>query len=112
MVAVSAGERIPIAQVNVSVCPLVSGVPCRHAPWSVVGPDWKTTQERWLHTIGNLTLTGYNPQLSDHPFPDIWIVTDAREVECIQREAGRLHARVVTRHAVARHDPLRRGRVR
>ena len=42
MVAVSAGERIPIAQVNVSVCPLVSGVPCRHAPWSVVGPDWKT----------------------------------------------------------------------
>ena len=25
-------------------------------------------QERWLHTIGNLTLTGYNSELSDKPF--------------------------------------------
>jgi uncharacterized protein with ParB-like and HNH nuclease domain len=33
-----------------------------------LGPDWKTVQERWLHTIGNLTLTGYNPELSDKPF--------------------------------------------
>ena len=30
-----------------------------------LGPDWKAVQERWLHTIGNLTLTGYNPELSD-----------------------------------------------
>ena len=33
-----------------------------------LGPDWKAVQERWLHTIGNLTLTGYNPELSDRPF--------------------------------------------
>ena len=33
-----------------------------------LGPDWKTVQERWLHTIGNLTLTGYNSELSDHSF--------------------------------------------
>jgi uncharacterized protein with ParB-like and HNH nuclease domain/predicted transport protein len=33
-----------------------------------LGPDWKTVQERWLHTIGNLTLTGYNSELSDKPF--------------------------------------------
>ena len=33
-----------------------------------LGPDWKTVQERWLHTLGNLTLTGYNPELSDKPF--------------------------------------------
>jgi uncharacterized protein with ParB-like and HNH nuclease domain/predicted transport protein len=33
-----------------------------------LGPDWKTVQERYLHTIGNLTLTGYNPELSDKPF--------------------------------------------
>ena len=39
--------------------------------WQVeLGPDWKTIQERWLHTIGNLTLTGYNSELSDRPFAD------------------------------------------
>ena len=35
-----------------------------------LGPDWKTVQERYLHTIGNLTLTGYNPELSDRPFSE------------------------------------------
>jgi len=33
-----------------------------------LGPDWKQVQETWLHTLGNLTLTGYNPELSDRPF--------------------------------------------
>jgi uncharacterized protein with ParB-like and HNH nuclease domain len=33
-----------------------------------LGPDWKTVQEKYLHTLGNLTLTGYNPELSDRPF--------------------------------------------
>ena len=35
-----------------------------------LGPDWKGIQETYLHTIGNLTLTGYNPELSDRPFSD------------------------------------------
>ena len=33
-----------------------------------LGPDWKTVQKTWLHTLGNLTLTGYNPEYSDRPF--------------------------------------------
>jgi uncharacterized protein with ParB-like and HNH nuclease domain/predicted transport protein len=33
-----------------------------------LGPNWKEIQERYLHTIGNLTLTGYNSALSDRPF--------------------------------------------
>ncbi|GCF11075.1 DUF262 and DUF1524 domain-containing protein [Dictyobacter arantiisoli] len=33
-----------------------------------LGPEWKDIQTRYLHTIGNLTLTGYNSQLSDRPF--------------------------------------------
>ena len=33
-----------------------------------LGEDWKETHTRYLHTIGNLTLTGYNSQLSDRPF--------------------------------------------
>lgn len=35
-----------------------------------LGPDWKRVQETWLHTLGNLTLTGYNPEYSDRPFPE------------------------------------------
>jgi predicted transport protein len=27
-------------------------------------------QETWLHTLGNLTLTGYNSEYSDRPFPE------------------------------------------
>lgn len=33
-----------------------------------LGPDWKDVQDRLLHTLGNLTLTGYNPEYSDKPF--------------------------------------------
>jgi uncharacterized protein with ParB-like and HNH nuclease domain/predicted transport protein len=33
-----------------------------------LGPHWQLVQERLLHTLGNLTLTGYNSELSDHPF--------------------------------------------
>ena len=35
-----------------------------------LGPDWKQIQEEWLHRLGNLTLTGYNPELSDRSFLD------------------------------------------
>lgn len=34
-----------------------------------LGPDWQRIQQEWLHTIGNLTLTGYNSEYSDRPFP-------------------------------------------
>lgn len=33
-----------------------------------LGENWKQVQERYLHTLGNLTLTGYNAELSDRPF--------------------------------------------
>ena len=33
-----------------------------------LGPDWQRIQEEWLHTLGNLTLTGYNSEYSDRPF--------------------------------------------
>ena len=35
-----------------------------------LGDDWKGVQERLLHTLGNLTLTGYNAEYSDHPFSE------------------------------------------
>ena len=31
----------------------------------MLGTDWPQVQKTWLHRLGNLTLTGYNPNYSD-----------------------------------------------
>jgi uncharacterized protein with ParB-like and HNH nuclease domain/predicted transport protein len=36
----------------------------------VLGSGWQRVQETWLHTLGNLTLTGYNAEYSDRPFAE------------------------------------------
>jgi predicted transport protein len=41
----------------------------------MLGPDWKRVQETYLHTIGNLTLTGYNSELSDRSFAEKRLMT-------------------------------------
>jgi uncharacterized protein with ParB-like and HNH nuclease domain/predicted transport protein len=35
-----------------------------------LGEDWQRIHQTYLHTLGNLTLTGYNPEYSDKSFPD------------------------------------------
>jgi uncharacterized protein with ParB-like and HNH nuclease domain len=35
-----------------------------------LGADWEITYELWLHTLGNLTLTAYNPELSNDTFEE------------------------------------------
>ena len=35
-----------------------------------LGDQWSEVHENYLHTIGNLTLTGYNGELSNNAFPD------------------------------------------
>jgi len=35
---------------------------------NALGEDWERIHETWLHTLGNLTLTGYNSEYSDRPF--------------------------------------------
>jgi len=37
---------------------------------SALGLDWEQVQQIWLHTLGNLTLTGYNSEYSDRSFTD------------------------------------------
>ena len=34
-----------------------------------LGEDWEEIHDNYLHTIGNLTLTGYNSALSNSPYP-------------------------------------------
>ena len=39
------------------------------ASWkNALRPDWERVHKTWLHTLGNLTLTGYNSEYSDRPF--------------------------------------------
>ncbi len=41
------------------------------AQWqSDLGPDWQQIHEKYLHTLGNLTLTRYNSEYSDRPFAE------------------------------------------
>jgi uncharacterized protein with ParB-like and HNH nuclease domain/predicted transport protein len=35
-----------------------------------LGPDWQRVHQTYLHTLGNLTLTGYNSEYGDRPFSD------------------------------------------
>jgi len=35
-----------------------------------LGPEWERIRDTWLHTLGNLTLTGYNTEYSDRPFAE------------------------------------------
>jgi predicted transport protein len=37
---------------------------------AALGPEWERIQKTYLHTLGNLTLTGYNSEYSDRPFPE------------------------------------------
>lgn len=41
------------------------------AEWKAeLEPEWEQVHATFLHTLGNLTLTGYNPELSDRPFAE------------------------------------------
>ncbi len=46
-----------------------------------LGDDWAAAHEYWLHTVGNLTLTGYNPELSNAEFPKKQVILAKSHVE-------------------------------
>ncbi len=58
--------------VNIESCTIEHIMPQNQklsAAWKQeLGSDWKNIHTTYLHTIGNLTLTGYNAELSDRPF--------------------------------------------
>jgi len=62
-------ERVPVAEYTIEhILPQNEDLP---AEWrAALGSDWQRIQEIWLHTLGNLTLTGYNSEYSDRPFSE------------------------------------------
>ena len=60
-------ERVPVDEYTIEhVMPQNEDL---SAEWrSDLGTEWERVHETWLHTLGNLTLTGYNSEYSDRPF--------------------------------------------
>ena len=58
---------------------------------SALGINWSEIQKKYLHTIGNLTLTAYNSEMSDSPFADKLAMDGG-----FQQSALRLNKYVVT----------------
>jgi uncharacterized protein with ParB-like and HNH nuclease domain/predicted transport protein len=64
-------RKEPITVADYTIEHILPQNPDLSAAWrEALGPDWAQVQEEWLHRLGNLTLTGYNPELSDRPFLD------------------------------------------
>lgn len=62
-------ERVPVDQYTIEH--ILPQNPELSAAWRVaLGDDWQRVQQEWLHTLGNLTLTGYNAEYSDRPFAE------------------------------------------
>jgi predicted transport protein len=62
-------ERVPVDEYTIEhILPQNENL---SAVWrEALGPDWQRVHETWLHTLGNLTLTGYNAEYSDRPFAE------------------------------------------
>jgi uncharacterized protein with ParB-like and HNH nuclease domain len=60
-------ERVPVEEYTIEhILPQNENLP---QEWRTeLGDDWQRVQQQWLHTLGNLTLTGYNSEYSDRPF--------------------------------------------
>ncbi|WP_279483992.1 DUF262 and DUF1524 domain-containing protein [Aureimonas sp. SK2] len=60
-------ERVPVDEYTVEhIMPQNEKL---SAEWrSDLGPDWQRVHQTWLHTLGNLTLSGYNSEYKDRPW--------------------------------------------
>lgn len=62
-------NKAPIIIENYTIEHIMPQNPKLSIEWQKeLGPTWKDIQKSYLHTIGNLTLTAYNSEMSDNPF--------------------------------------------
>lgn len=65
------GNKAPIIIENYTIEHIMPQNSNPRDEWkTMLGPNWKEIQKTYLHTIGNLTLTAYNSEMSDKPFID------------------------------------------
>lgn len=65
----NAGRKEPVSVEEYTIEHIMPQNPELSPEWQAdLGPEWQSIQEEYLHTLGNLTLTGYNSEYSDHAF--------------------------------------------
>lgn len=63
------GNKAPIIIENYTIEHIMPQNSNLNPEWQqMLGSDWREVQKTYLHTIGNLTLTAYNSEMSDRPF--------------------------------------------
>ena len=63
------GNKAPIIIENYTIEHIMPQNSNPRDEWkTMLGPNWREVQKTYLHTIGNLTLTAYNSEMSDNPF--------------------------------------------
>jgi len=63
------GRKEPVPVDEYTIEHILPQNPDLPAAWrEALGQEWRQVQQTWLHTLGNLTLTGYNSEYSDRPF--------------------------------------------
>lgn len=63
------GNKAPIIIENYTIEHIMPQNSNLSPEWQqMLGTNWREVQKTYLHTIGNLTLTAYNSEMSDHPF--------------------------------------------
>ena len=63
------GNKAPIIIENYTIEHIMPQNSNPRDEWkAMLGANWKEVQKTYLHTIGNLTLTAYNSEMSDNPF--------------------------------------------
>ncbi len=110
----NSGRKEPIIVDNYTIEHILPQNEKLSSAWQdALGSDWQSIQTTWLHTLGNLTLTGYNTEYSDRPFPEKRDMTggfsqsplklneglgqiEQWNEDAIKDRAGRLAARAIT----------------
>lgn len=65
------GNKAPIIIENYTIEHIMPQNSNPRDEWkAMLGANWREVQKTYLHTIGNLTLTAYNSEMSDKPFID------------------------------------------
>ena len=63
------GNKAPIIIENYTIEHIMPQNSNPRDEWkTMLGANWKEVQKTYLHTVGNLTLTAYNSEMSDNPF--------------------------------------------
>ncbi|HEV7485320.1 MAG TPA: DUF262 and DUF1524 domain-containing protein [Thermoanaerobaculia bacterium] len=80
-------ERVPVDEYTIEH--ILPQNPDLSAAWrKELGEEWQRVQQQWLHTLGNLTLTGYNAEYSDRPFSEKRDMTGGFKQSPLKLNAG------------------------